>query len=487
MADNLTRFLYEIGYDSDKKHTNINGLKILVDWDNDIKEKPFLDEDYYTRSGEFMICMNSTERTIKELLFDFYHEVGKIMLKVGGINVEEPTAWLKKNQYKVSNKSNIVQEMACDIYAGERLDYNVTLTKVLPLVRLDKYKASHKGIDNEAAKEEVICLNEDIKVRRKYLNLKISEANSIKLHDMLNRSSTAPTKPLASLDNYNPEKARKSRANKNTEILVALAESFGIDTGRTFDDKGNVIDKPVKQTTMQEILFKIGITYSSNEDWSCLCNRLIRAITSPHIDQSLWYNISEVKYVSVYNEPEDWNTNYHNYYRKDPKGIYIHIGGYTAPSFSDFAVYRKKNNNNTKEIISRKEKYGYVVRNFVVPYYKKYCGAFRANERNNIAYAITCGLDSYISTGLIPTEEDVNKYIAIYTRRNDIEKSVRSGAAGKMSYNERIKMMKSNEAKNDGESDTEYDARIKRLVMAQMEEERKQMEEDRKKLGIYAP
>lgn len=487
MADNLTRFLSEIGYSEEHKNVNFNGLTILVDWDNEVNQKPYLDEDYYKQSGEFLICMNSTEkRTLKELLFDYYREVGKIMLKIGGINTEEAAAWLKKYQYKVTNKSMIVQEMACDIYGAERVDFNISLVKALPLTRLDKYISTHDGIDENVAREEVAGINDDIKVRRKYLNLKISEANSIKLNNLLNRPVVS--KPIASLSNFDPEKARKSKARKSTEILIELAESCGIDTGRTFDDRGNVIEKPVKQTTMMEIMFKIGITYSSNEDWSSMCNRLIKAITAPVINPSLWYNIGESKYSSVTSEPKDWETEYRNYYRKDPKGIYIHIGGDVAPDFNDFPVYKKKNNNNTKEIESRKEKYGYVVRNFVIPYYKKYCDAFRSNERNNIAYAITCGLDNYISTGIMPSDEDVNNYIARYTRRNDIEKSVRSGAAGKLSYNERVKMMKEKELQKQKESDADYEERIKRLVMAQMEEERKKIEEDRKKLGIlYTP
>ena len=111
----LERFLAAINYNREKMNVTVDGLTVNLDYDLVEDEKSsYLDEDYFTLTKEWLIHINGFNRGLRPLVYDFYHEVGHILLKIGGISVSNASVWLDRKEYTPSDRKYILTEMACD-------------------------------------------------------------------------------------------------------------------------------------------------------------------------------------------------------------------------------------------------------------------------------------------------------------------------------------------------------------------------------------
>lgn len=504
--NNLNEFLSRIGYDSSKMHVIYDEMTILVEWEEENTESSYLDMDYYSFTGEWLIHINNTFRTVNEILFDFLHEIGHIRLLNKQDSISGPSEFIDTRGYKVSDRDYIIHEMACDAYAINMLEYRGTVTKYLPLTNI-KNVMEKQGCDKDEAKQFVTSVNQDTKVRRNYLEYLISENIPISA-----KKKPVSKKPLAKMGNLKlPETSKGKRMPRfiATRILRELAESCGIDTA---DDKHR------QKTPIMECLDKIGICYSTYDDFDSLIKILIKRITDPAIKINQW-SVPEYKFRRVYEKPDDWGKSYKDYYRgltnKETKITTYHQYAkirvedvvkddttglpedvvetedktgttkskenkskktyhYELPSFDELNTYQRIELDRICLINQRKSIYSQIVREMIIPYFKKYKEEFRTYKRNEIKYVIENVLHDYITNNIMPTEFSINMLIERYNEIDKTEQTVKTASAGMLTWNERVKKAKEGHPQEKGETDQEYEDRIKKIINAEMEEMNRQ-------------
>jgi len=397
---NLERFYAGIGYDSEKMTANIRGTNVFVQIDNDA-ERSYLDTEYYATTGEWLVHVVNPARPLKELLFDFYHEVGRIFLKKGFIDTTKPSIWLDKVQCGVSSRQYIMPEMACDGYAISELEYSGNIPKLIPNVKKSTIMMQHQDASAEDIDRYLYEVNNDLSVRREYLRWLISE-------NAVFSSVDTRTMPLRDVINFDtsPIKNSKKKISRYAayNILDELAESVGIKTS-------TVAGLQKAKTLMMENLDKIGISYSPAMEFNQLCDRLIKAITSENI-----------------------NTNY-------------------------FTI-----NNKNGEIDVARVAYKTIVEDFIVPWTAKFKDQYRVIDRNETRYVIERVLNYYITAKQYPSQEYIAELQNDFRGVGIAERKTRSCAVGLLSYNDKIQIAKQNHKKKKNETVEKYESRIRELV-----------------------
>lgn len=399
---NLERFYAGIGYDSEKMTANIQGTNVFVKIDNDA-EKSYLDTEYYATTGEWLVHVVNPARPLKELLFDFYHEVGRIFLKKGFIDTAKPSIWLDKVGCGVSSREDVLVEMACDGYAISELKYSGNIPKLIPNVKKSTIIMRHQDASAEDIDRYLYEVNNDLSVRREYLRWLISENTVFSSVD----TRTMPLKDVINFDT-SPIKNSKKKISRYTayNILDELDESVGIKTS-------TVAGLQKAKTLMMENLDKIGISYSPAMEFNQLCDRLIKAITSENI-----------------------NTNY-------------------------FTI-----NNKNGEIDVARIAYKTIVEDFIIPWTAKFKDQYRVTDRNETRYVIERVLNYYITTKQYPSQEHITELQNDFRNINIDKTKMNSHVVGLLSYNEKVQIAKKNHKKKNNETDEMYETRIKDLVYA---------------------
>ena len=129
-------FLKEINFNSETNSVYLDEHDIVIHLD---VHPMTLDESYAdmdeVEKGNFLIHFNHTGRPTKELLFDFYHEVAKILIYLKKLDLRTAESWLKTKEFinEVSNVSYMVKELTADRFAFEKLSYNGQVSKLIPL------------------------------------------------------------------------------------------------------------------------------------------------------------------------------------------------------------------------------------------------------------------------------------------------------------------------------------------------------------------
>lgn len=518
----LERFLATINYNREKMNVTVDGLTVNLDYDLVEDEKSsYLDEDYFTLTKEWLIHINGFNRGLRPLVYDFYHEIGHILLKIGGISVSNASAWLDRKEYKPSDRKYILAEMACDEYAIKMLDYEGQLTKYLPLVNINKMGELHPDSSKEEIKSFVVEVNNDTKIRRNYLDWLVSE------HAILCKpeKKVKPSKPITSLDDFKlpPDDRPRKFMPGRFRLIKELAESCGIDT-RSESEKIHPV------TTMMQNLSDMHLTSNWFDDFNTQCERIIRAITSPMTRSSDWY-VTDNHFEEVTEEPADWDTTYKNYFYFDkPKNAYVHYTKlkvvdpesvkeekedetptdttglpevsddektetkknkkekkepvkyiYTIPKFPKCNVWKEVKNDKKGIIEATRIRYAKMVKEFLVPYYHKYNSEVHCHKRNELKYIIENILQGCISSNRSGYGEiEIEYHRKRFLETDKVEESVKTGAVGMMSYNDRIKAAKEKHKQLKVETDDEYNARIKRIIDKEMAADR-----DAKKRNPY--
>lgn len=463
MKDTTLKFLTSIDVNPATMECRVDNINIIVEYDEDSTESSYLDNDYYQLTNDWLIHINDFSRPLKSILFDFYHEVGHILINLDRLSTASPSIWLDKSELKVNDRKYIIPEMACDGYAIQKLEYKGELKKYLPLTNIKKAREKNPDAELSKIKEFVMEINNDIKVRKKYLEYLISENIPEKSpkKDKTKRTPVSQKLPDDKPGKYMP-------AFKRWSIVKELAESAGIDTRDPYDKARST---PVPE--MCFIMKNMHLITNITDDFHMRCKKIISAITSPTIKTSDW-DFASSKFVKVA-KPDDWEVNYTSYYYyNNITKEYLPCDIVIAQSPNIPVIFRKERINKIAEINKIQNKYRELVIKFMIPYYRRYADAVSTNKRAEISYVIEHVLKEFINGSIltVPNESYINNIISKYNKTDVIEKDIKKQTAGMLSYNDRVRIAKDKNPKKDEESDTEYTERIRHIVDATMNEER---------------
>jgi hypothetical protein len=177
----LELFKTAIHFDPEKFTATHEGMTFNIEWEEDPKKieakaQSYVDWDYHELTGEWLIHIGNIIRPYKELLFDFYHEVGHILLRANKITTVLPKRYMEnKEELRNSITGELLDEMACDKYAIEQLDYCGTVNKYLPQLKVKDVCVMTPDKSYSEIKRHCRTVNNQVAIRRRYLEYLISE------------------------------------------------------------------------------------------------------------------------------------------------------------------------------------------------------------------------------------------------------------------------------------------------------------------------
>lgn len=462
-------FLEMIGYNADKFTSKADGVNERIILEMDEKDKDhssYYDRSYFNLTGDHLIHINNLGRSTKELLFDYYHEIGHILVDKNLLNDKKIREWLDTHsEYKSVVNGDLTIEMMCDAHAAKNLGYDFTVAKMLPFKKVTSEQKLHPDASEQDIKIYVQSTNNTLTVRRKYLEYLISEYAPL-------------TPPKKKKSDGNAEWSALSSTSKKImprfrvhQIVKELAEGCGIDTEpETFRE----------QTAMQLAMTRMRITFSSRDDFQTLVTRTINAIKG---NTNSMFNIPQHKYVLVREKPDNWETNYTKYYRFDDKlSAFMLINKLepevdengktkldenglpkqTRPLFGN-NVYRQEKVNVQKEIDKLKLRYKRLVEDFLEPKFEEYKKLIHISDRNMMQFIIEQCMVKHLE-GDLPTMSEIASMKDEYRGVKTVNNAVKSSTVGMLSYKERVKIAKENHKILPNESMEEYDKRINLIL-----------------------
>lgn len=250
--------------------------------------------------------MGDPARSVNELLFDFFREVGRICLYHKEISLHKADKFYDKNEWSsIVPRDELVTDMTLDEFAGAQLSYTFKPLSVLPNATKLSVSSTMELGNEELVKTIVEKRNSVLALRREY----------IKYFSDVNKTSSSAPKKLAI-------------GGKPATTTPKPSLEFGD------------IKPPVKQETIKSeiriLAEKLGIKCLTNNFDDCI--RLI---------------------MDTYGDA--------------------------------------------------KSKHHDIVSRFIVPYYLKYRRAQSTKDRNLIMHVIQTLLDNYISTGILPSDKDIEE------------------------------------------------------------------------------
>lgn len=462
-------FLEMIGYNADKftsKADGVNETIILELADSDKDHSSYYDRSYFVMTGDHLIHITNTGRPTKELLFDYYHEVGHILCDKNLLSDSNIRQWLKDHiEYTGCINDDLVVEMMCDAHATKNLGYDFTVAKMLPFKKVTTEKKLHPDASEQDIKIYVQSTNNTLTIRRKYLEYLISEYAPLSPPKKKHRDGN---EEWSSLSATSKKVMPRYRVH---QIVKELAEGCGIDT----EPEGF---RP--QTTMQLVMTKMRITFSSMDDFSELVNRTIKAITGTNNGM---FNVSQHRYVLVREKPADWDTEYTKYYRFDDKINTYMLIKKLEPELDDKGlpkldengkpkevkplfgnnVYAQEKVNVSKEIDKIRLKYKRLVEEFLEPKFEEYKRLIHIKDRNMTQFVIEqCMLKHF--EGDLPTMSEIATLKDEYRGVKTTNDAIKSSTVDMLSYKERVALVKEDNPIHKGESLENYEKRIAGMV-----------------------
>lgn len=226
----------------------IYDIEVVLDNDRDYCQ---WDKELYEETNKYRIYMTGSERTINELLFDFYREVGRISLYHKTINYVKADRYYDKNRIVSPNdRYTLVENMTLDEFATVQLQYSIKPANVLPLATITTMKILYPYKDDDTIKALLEMHNESILIRRKYMNY-IFETNK--------KSMNVP-KVLAKLNiGLDRPKLVGDKAKDAVKSLNAWAEELGYT-----NNHGEQTKKPIQVIMQKMKLHDRGVDFESN-------------------------------------------------------------------------------------------------------------------------------------------------------------------------------------------------------------------------------
>lgn len=385
----------------------VGAYKIEVVLDESRKECCWDKLLYLMNGGECKIYMCNANRTIAELTFDFYREVGKLYLYNKLITLHKADKYYDKMNLSPAERTSLVEDMTVDEYAAIQMSYSFKPTDVLPFVTKNQMIARHPAFDDGVINSLLEKKNASITIRREYLTY-IFEANkkSIKL----------------------PKRERNIRLND--DIDDAKNGPYKTKDPILDDDK-----KKEERRFIRNISAKMSLTDWSN-DFTENVKNIIRVYTTDFnlltIDD---FVLKTKEYVPLYNEPADWKTPM-KYYRQGDDKTYHQFK--KVPDFVSGMFYQLVEYDEKQLMKSLYDEYHGIVSTFVVKYYDCYRKSFSVRDRYMYQYIIENGLNDYIEHDIVPTPELINRLkIEYYNSINSTPSKLSTVSVGMLSYNER--------------------------------------------------
>lgn len=485
----LELFKTAIHFDPEKFTATHEGMTFNIEWEEDPKKieakaQSYVDWDYHELTGEWLIHIGNIIRPYKELLFDFYHEVGHILLRANKITTVLPKRYMEnKEELRSSITRELLDEMACDKYAIEQLDYCGTVNKYLPQLKVKDVCVLNPDKSYSEIKRHCRTVNNQVAIRRRYLEYLISE----------NIPITAPTK-TKNTEKGNAEWLALSGSSKSHmhayeihKLVKELAEGFGIDT-RPQDDR-------FKEIPIMNTMHHMQIIYSTCDTFNECVERIIRAISDPHCYSSR-FSIRQYDYFTVKEEPANWSDVcekyfYYDYgdqksnrtagYKPYTKTKVIPVDSYEEriciPEFNPNNTYKRVPVNQAKEAELIRCRYKRLVENYLKPAYEKYRTAIQKQEKDMLMFEINEVLSNHWLDEKMPTPMELDEiHLKFKDPNGDIDRmKANITTFGLMSYNDKVKIAKIENKQLEGESEAAYNERIKNIITEQDADRRKNM------------
>lgn len=401
-------FLNNINYDEKKMTVDVDGITVILDWDDECTDSSYLDHDYHELTGEWLIMINQSDRPSNQLMFDFYHEVGHIMLDLGEISTEPFMKWYKDRFfYNESNIEELAVEATCDEYAFLKMDCPRNIEGLLPLLSAITVAKKYPDKDIAEIKEYCSSVNDILKDRRKYLH-KIASENtpSASPSSMFVRSNRPPK--------FSPNVVKRKK-------FLEYCKAMGY---------GSKSADHVK-TDLHHAMDKLYIVYDLSETFPELCEKLISALT----DKNDMFSIPKYKYVVTKGRPDNWDNEYHTYYY-NINGKYTKIRKLPeAPEWLSDTFWIRINIDPNAVISGYRTKYE-KFRKFLEEKYKAWKWEVHADQRNIIQKTIEhFALDCVLSHGEL-SKVRVEEYI-LSLKGCGYNTTLKKTTEKLLSYNER--------------------------------------------------
>ena len=316
------------------------------------------DKSEYLLSGKYRIYMTETSRSLNELLFDFYREVGRISLHHKFIDCAKADRYYDKNRIVAPfERAPLVEDMTLDEFAAIQMQYSAKPHMVLPYATMVTMKIMYPlEKDPTKLKKILSMINESIFIRRHYLEY-VFEMNKKSLKVPKRLRINGPT-----IDNYDDDQRPKLTGRKAWEAVDSLNE-WAAEMGYSKDNK--IVDNVKKP--IQTIMEKMHL-YDRGSDFDTNIRIVIRSYGRP---------IAQI------------STEYFN-----------------------IKIKKKKDDDDNPEIPIDKiktyyNKYHDIVHDFVMPLYDKYKAEYKPENRNRFKAVIEKGLIDFLDGKGIPTENAI--------------------------------------------------------------------------------
>ena len=191
-------------------------------------------------------------------------------------------------------------------------------------------------------------------------------------------------------------------------------------------------------------------------------------------------SIPEFKYIPVRDEPENWESpEVHGKYFWRCYDLYVKCGKIKEyrtenkkkvldreylPAFTDRAVYSKEKVDKKWVANQRYLMYHDAVKNYIVPHFQKYIKAFSMKDIHKEEYVIKELIKSMTEYSGLINDAYERAIISSYVDCSVQTKIKSSETAGFLTWNERVKFIKSKNPRKIRETEDAYEARIRSIL-----------------------
>ena len=449
MSDNSYNiFCKEINFNNETNSVYLDehGIMIHLDVHHMTLDESYADMDEVEK-GNFLIKFNHTSRPTKELLFDFYHEVAKILIYLKKLDLRAAEGWLKTKDYinEISNISYMVKELTADKFAFEKLSYTGQINKLIPLKKSADMIKRNKDVDPNLIKAGCIRINRERTIRRRYLDYLAGSNIPLK------RQSRVGNAEWNALSNK-PQKTHLD--GKDVTHSIAHGDLPVMKEKKVFIE-----------TPLMIFCKRVGINYSEKDTFDELCKRIIKCVTCDTSRSA--YNIPSDTYERVEYEPQNWSDNYSKYFKYNTDVCkYVKIPkSDIAPEFNS-NVYRRKPVNESEAIAKIKERYSRMVKEFLIPWYEKYNNMYSVKDRHEIEYIVENAMIKHLHDCMMPSSMEINNLRDDYKGISNLGENIKKATATMMTHKEKVAVCKDRYPIRDNETEEAYNKRIDNLVFS---------------------
>ena len=388
-------------------------IEVVLD---DVHQDTHWNQLEYITKKEYKIQMCNPNRSVKELLFDFYREVGRINQHHGLLDLHKADKYYDRNNLIApKERSILVVDMSLDEYAAIQMDYNLTSLQVLPYITKNQMKTRFMYESDIEIDKMIEKKNQEISIRRGYLDWVIKNKD---------KTSKAPKK----LKNIDPDILEPSQYKGSYDKYPSEG---------AFTPKES---KPVEKKAIRVLAAKMSLS-DWTDNFDDMVKHIIKVYNTPFENLKRSDFILETKtYFPLDDKPDDWGVP--NKYYKSVGAGYILMK--KIPEFVPglyFSLVEKDPKDLMKELY---EEYHEIVSTFLVKYYDNYSKSFSTNDRGMYKYIIENTLKFYIENDAFPTADSINELKIQWFKRNTSDYAKISDTAKSkemLTYKERRKLL----------------------------------------------